>query len=81
MFNLRSLFRKKPQIIPPESLIVSEGRGGTFRYHISTINHPNLGLCGAKTMHTAIPLNAWGTKDHLPSRWCPACEAVAKEME
>lgn len=77
MFNW--LFKKKdvPRPAPIDTLIVSEGIGGHFHYHISTKNGPTLAFCGAKTMHTAIPLTAWGVKDHLPSKWCKNCENTA----
>lgn len=56
---------------------VSEGIHGTWFYHLSTNEHSTLGLCGARTMHTSVPLSAWGGVGHLNERYCKECEKLA----
>lgn len=60
---------------------VTEGIGGVWHYHISEDAKFTRGLCGAQTMHTAIPIEQWGKKfgEHFPKHptWCRQCETRA----
>lgn len=58
---------------------VTEGISGTWFYHLSEDGKTFRALCGAKTMHTNVPLSAWGTRSHLNERWCETCKAIADE--
>jgi hypothetical protein len=61
--------------------VVTEGVSGMWHYHISeTEKTLSRGLCGAKTMYTAIPLEHWKMQfgEHFPKRptWCAECEKL-----
>ena len=66
-------------------LVVAETATSTWHYHIREVGPEGLkpgggappALCGAKLgWDTKIPLEAWGTKDHIPSVWCSKCEEL-----
>lgn len=57
-------------------LQITEGVGGVWFYHLSLVSTDATGLCGAKTMHTSIPLVSWGVRGHLKEGWCSECEAM-----
>lgn len=61
------------RIIEGQELHITEGRAGTWYYHLSQAGINATAVCGAKTMHTEIPLSAWGVRGHLNERWCPTC--------
>ena len=67
-------------------LVISEGVAGMWHYHLSSAKGSGYirGLCGARTMATAIPLGGWRVSfgEHFPKRptWCEACEKLAREM-
>jgi hypothetical protein len=54
-------------------LHVTEGIGGVWFYHLSLAATNSTALCGAKTMHTSIPLASWGVRGHLNEGWCSKC--------
>jgi hypothetical protein len=62
-------------------LVVTEGIGGVWHYHLSEAHRMTRGMCDARTMHTAIPLDAWKVPfgEHFPKRptWCEKCDAAA----
>lgn len=62
------------------AIVVSEGVSGVWHYHLSRDDRKTRGLCGAHTMPTAIPLDAWRMPfgEHFPKRptWCENCEAL-----
>jgi len=55
---------------------ITEGVSGTWFYHLSDVSTNASGLCGAKTMNTAIPLKSWGVRGHLNERWCATCAEI-----
>lgn len=57
-------------------LTVVEGVAGTFYYHLAPATKTSVGLCGAKTMKTFIPLAGWGERTHLRERYCQTCERM-----
>lgn len=69
-----------------DRIVICERSTGTWHYHLRRVEGDLcLGggklttLCGEE-MHgwdTLIPLEAWGTKDHLPSHWCIECAKKA----
>lgn len=61
-----------------EGLHVTEGVSGTWFYHLSAAGTNAKGLCGERTMHTAIPLSSWGMKGHLNERYCAECQLLGK---
>jgi hypothetical protein len=63
-----------------DRLRVAEGVLGTFYYHLR-LPEDRFGLCGDRVMHTSIPVSAWGTRTHVPERWCSRCEKAARELE
>lgn len=64
------------------ALHITEGVAGTWFYHLSQAGTNARALCGAQTMHTAVPLASWGVKGHLNERYCAACEqAGAGELQ
>jgi hypothetical protein len=50
-----------------------------WHYHLSDPDKTTRGLCGAKTMRTAMPLSDWKVPfgEHFPKRptWCATCDA------
>lgn len=62
-------------------LVVTETTASTWAYHLSEWGAGLVSLCGRRDlMRTEIPVAAWGTVDHIPSRWCRKCEAAAREL-
>jgi len=59
---------------------VTEGIIGTWFYHLSEDEKPTRSLCGVQTMHTEVPLSAWGYRGHLNERWCEKCKEIAAMM-
>ncbi len=57
-------------------LALAEGISGAWHYHLSRAPKAVLALCGARTMATAVPLAAWGTRSHLNERYCARCAAL-----
>lgn len=79
MFNF---FKRKPVYVAPAPVFaITEGVAGHFQYHVSKSDKTTRSLCGAQTMHTSIPLNLWGVKDHLPSKWCKICEEMVEDAK
>ena len=75
-------FRRSPPpaVFPaPIPLVVTEGIESRWRYHLSNAKGTTRSLCGAKTMHTAMQLSAWGTVSHLNERYCPQCAHQAEQ--
>ena len=67
-------------------LVVSETASAVWFYHFREVKEDKLfpsggapaALCGAKLgWDTAIPVQTYGKKDHIPSRWCRDCAAIA----
>jgi hypothetical protein len=56
-----------------QDIHITEGVRSTWYYHLSEAGTNITSLCGKQTMHTAIPLSAWGVRGHLNERWCPQC--------
>ena len=54
-------------------LVVKEGVEGYYRYHLAQ-PHRYVSLCGARVMHTSIPVSQWGTKSRLNEKWCDDCK-------
>jgi hypothetical protein len=65
-------------------LEISEGISGVWHYHLSPKGKATRGLCGARTMHTSIPLTGWKEPfgEHFPKRptWCEECD-IKQHME
>lgn len=61
-----------------QGLHVTEGVSGTWYYHLSAAGTNARGLCGAQTMHTAIPMACWGAKGHLNERYCGECQRLGE---
>lgn len=63
-------------------LVVTEGISGVWHYHISEAHRTTRGICGAKTMHTSIPITEWKVPfgEHFPKKptWCEACDEATK---
>lgn len=80
MFNFFPRKKSLPVVPHVPAFLITEGVNSTFHYHIAKFGHSTRSLCGAQTFHTSIPLNAWGVKDHLPSKWCSICEELVEEV-
>lgn len=65
--------------VSPEPLKVAEGISGVHHYHLSRMPHSTMGLCGARTMATAVPLGAWGVATHPHEHYCERCTALLAE--
>lgn len=65
--------------------IVTEGISGMWHYHLSDPKTFTRGLCGAKTMKTAIEAVDFGKSfgDHFPKRptWCATCHELATQQQ
>jgi len=72
-------------------LVVCEKSTGTWHYHLRRIESDDdlkLGggilptLCGEEmsAWDTRMPVEAWGTRNHIPSKWCAKCQEVADEQ-
>ena len=62
----------KPATMPPRSLLVTEGIAGTYHYHLAFTGDTRA-LCGARVMHTSVPLTAWSYRGHLNEHYCATC--------
>lgn len=60
-------------------LHITEGIYGMWFYHLSEQGENSKSLCGARTMHTSIPLSAWGFRGHLNERYCKQCEGLGAD--
>lgn len=69
----------KTNAIEGAGLHITEGISGTWYYHLSEAGTDARGLCGARTMHTAIPLSRWGVKGHLKERYCEECQGIGAD--
>ena len=61
------------------ALVVTEGISGVWHYHLSLETTKTVGLCGARTMSTSLPLSAWGRhipNYHIPEKFCAKCAAA-----
>lgn len=60
--------------------VITEGIIGYWHYHLSEPGKTTRGLCGARTMHTAMHRSAWRVPfgQHFPKRptWCEKCESL-----
>ncbi|MET3371974.1 hypothetical protein ABIC89_001015 [Variovorax boronicumulans] len=67
------------------NLAITEGISGLWHYHLSDEAKKMRGLCGAQTMHTAMPLTAWKVPfgENFPKRptWCEACSLKAAQPD
>ncbi len=73
----------------PDSLVIAETSTSTWHYHLRRVGrdgklYPTGGappaLCGvALGWDTPIPLDAWGSKSHIPQHWCLDCATVAND--
>jgi hypothetical protein len=71
-------------------LVISETATGTYHYHLRLVGpegtKPGGGaglesLCGKPVgWDTNMPLEAWGTKDDVPSHWCSKCAELALDV-
>lgn len=59
-------------------LKIAESVHGTWFYHLSRTEHSEKALCGARTMHTSIPLSTWGHIGHLNERYCADCWRIER---
>jgi hypothetical protein len=63
------------------TLRIAETSTSTYHYHLvrATTEEPKQGkleaICGLNFTgwETVIPVDVWGVKDHLPSKWCQDC--------
>lgn len=58
-----------------QDLNVCEGIAGMWHYHLRR-GTSVVALCGARVMHTSIPLARWGKTPpgyHIPESWCLGC--------
>ena len=66
-------------------LKVTEGVSGVWHYHLSEAHRVSRGLCGARTMATAIQLKDWKIPfgEHFPKRptWCEKCDRAAMQSD
>lgn len=73
-------FKLKPLVKDDPKFVVTEGISGVWHYHISTPDRRARGLCDARTMYTAIPVEHWGMQfgEHFPKRptWCAKCKEL-----
>lgn len=67
-------------------IVIAETSTGTWNYHLREVGQEGRKLsggagkaiCGASvSWDTRIPLKAWGTKSHIPEKWCKLCAALA----
>ena len=71
---------KNDGALPVQAFHVTEGVGGTLMYHLSPEGTNSRSVCGAKTMHTSLPLSSWGVRSaHLNERYCQRCAAEATD--
>lgn len=60
------------------SIVITEGISGLWHYHLSEEARKTRALCGAQTMHTAMPIADWKVPfgEHFPKRptWCALCD-------
>lgn len=80
-------FKKQPK----ERLMVSETSSSTWSYHLRLVveGEEKLGggagpaVCGYSNMgwDTKQPLNTYGMKSHLPSRYCQECVKIARDKK
>lgn len=69
-----SLFASDKGDTPEKNAVhITESIGGNWFYHVSPQGINGKAVCGARTMHTSVPLNAWGIKTHLNERYCSEC--------
>ncbi len=65
-------------------LVITEGIAGMWHYHLSEAHRKTRSLCGARTMHTAMPLQDWNVPfgEHFPKRptWCEKCDVAARQQ-
>ena len=75
---------ESPQSHVEEEHLVTEGVAGVWHYHLSTPKAFTRGLCGAKTMKTAMSLSSFGQPfgEHFPKRptWCTQCQQLANRV-
>ncbi len=71
------------------TLIISETSTSTWNYHLRRVEGGKTymsggapaAVCGRQLgWDTKIPLNAWGTKSHIPQTWCSRCGDEAKRL-
>ena len=56
--------------------IITEGVEGYWNYHWSRKESHWVALCGARTMTTCMPPDAWGQTGHLNEKYCDTCEQL-----
>lgn len=71
-------------------LLIAETASSTWNYHLRLVEEgqekfgggAGPALCGAKLgWDTEIPLTVYGTKSHLPEKWCSKCQELAKAQK
>jgi len=64
----------------PSKVVVSEGIGGTWHYHLSFENSIATSLCSKQTMASNLSRNSWGIKSHLNERYCNECISIEQSV-
>jgi hypothetical protein len=73
--NLFKWFKKIKPLDKP-NIVVTEGIGGTWHYHLSYDNKTSRSLCGEQVMPTNCSLNDWGYIGHLKEKYCEKCKDI-----
>jgi hypothetical protein len=60
-------------------LHITESVSGVYFYHLAEVSTNAVGLCGARTMNTQIPMASWGARDHLSEKWCSRCASMGAD--
>lgn len=67
---------------PPDGFQIVETVMGTYFYHLALGDASAVeALCGARTMHTQLPLEYWGERSHVNERYCAECLRLAHEIK
>lgn len=78
--NILKWFKKnKPQEKP--KIVITEGIGGTWFYHLSYEGKTTRSLCGKQVMQTNCSLKNWGYVGHLNERYCEKCEKMVEPIK
>jgi len=73
-----NLFKWFKRSKPPEKLkiVITEGIGGTWHYHLSYDGKTTRALCGEHVMQTNCSLDDWGYVGHLNEKYCEKCKKI-----
>ncbi len=77
--NLLKWFKRDKTQANPK-IVITEGIGGTWFYHLSYEGKTTRSLCGEQVMQTSCPLDSWGYVGHLNERYCDKCKKIYDGM-